>query len=170
MNKIRKRTVLYSGIFVALLIILVVRILYWQVIRGPELRARGESQQTASTNVAADRGTIYDRNGKVLAVADAKVQGARVTAKLGKLTPGKAEVTVTLYNSKDKKIYGVQTMPVLIVGKEQMPSYACTVDRLGRAIVNGKPYPVLIDEGVEVVRITEEALKASGYQPHESLL
>lgn len=38
------------------------------------------------------------------------------------------------------------------------------------AIVNGKPYPVLIDEGVEVVRITEEALKASGYQPHESLL
>ena len=80
------------------------------------------------------------RNGKVLAVADAKVQGARVTAELGKLTPGKAEVTVTLYNSKDKKIYGVQTIPVLIVGKEQMPSYACTVDRLGRAIVNGKPF------------------------------
>ena len=38
------------------------------------------------------------------------------------------------------------------------------------AIVNGKPYPVLLEEGVEVVRITEEALKASGYQPHESLL
>lgn len=67
MNKIRKRTVIYSGIFVALLAVLIVRILYWQVIRGPELRARGESQQTASTNVAADRGTIYDRNGKVLA-------------------------------------------------------------------------------------------------------
>lgn len=67
MNKIRKRTIIYSGIFVLCLAALVFRILYWQVVRGAELRTRGESQQMSSTNVAADRGTIYDRNGKVLA-------------------------------------------------------------------------------------------------------
>lgn len=67
MNKMRKKTVIYLAIFMACLLGLVVRILYWQVIRGPELRTRGESQQLARTNVSANRGTIYDRNGKVLA-------------------------------------------------------------------------------------------------------
>ena len=78
------------------------------------------------------------RNGKVLAVADAQVKGARVTAELGKLTPGKAEVTVTLYSSKDKKIYAEETKTVEIVDYRQLPANACTIDRLGRANVDGK--------------------------------
>jgi len=67
MNKMRRRTRVIFTVFLLCLIAIIVRVLYWQVIRGPELRTRGESQQTAKTNVNASRGTIYDRNGKVLA-------------------------------------------------------------------------------------------------------
>ena len=67
MNKMRKRTRVIFAVFLLCLTAIIVRVLYWQVIRGPELRTRGESQQTAKTNVNASRGTIYDRNGKILA-------------------------------------------------------------------------------------------------------
>ncbi|MBQ7794037.1 MAG: PASTA domain-containing protein [Clostridia bacterium] len=67
MNRLRKRTLVFFAVFVLCLIGLIGRIVYWQVFRGPELRTRGESQQTSSTNVTADRGTIYDRNGNALA-------------------------------------------------------------------------------------------------------
>ena len=66
-NKMKKRTLIYFGLFLAALVLLLGRIAYWQGIRGSELRARAESQQTARTNVTASRGTIYDRNGKALA-------------------------------------------------------------------------------------------------------
>ncbi len=67
LNGIKKRSLIILGLFVVVLIALVFRIAYWQIFRGPELRARAESQQTAKTNVTASRGTIYDRNGKALA-------------------------------------------------------------------------------------------------------
>lgn len=67
MNRMRKRTLVFFAVFLLCLIGLVGRIVYWQLFRGPELRTRGESQQTARINVTADRGTIYDRNGKALA-------------------------------------------------------------------------------------------------------
>ena len=38
------------------------------------------------------------------------------------------------------------------------------------AITEGIPYPVTINEGVEVVRVTEEARRISGYRPHQSAL
>lgn len=37
-------------------------------------------------------------------------------------------------------------------------------------IVDGIPYPVTIDEGVEVVRISDLIAEKSGYSPHESIL
>lgn len=67
MNKMRNRTLVVFGAFLLCLIMIVGRILYWQIFRGAELRTRGESQQTSKTNVNANRGTVYDRNGKVLA-------------------------------------------------------------------------------------------------------
>ena len=38
------------------------------------------------------------------------------------------------------------------------------------AITEGVPYPVTLAEGVEVVRVTEEAKRASGYKPHTNPL
>ncbi len=67
MNKLRKRTLVFLAVFVLCLIGLIGRIIYWQVVRGAELRTRGESQQMSSTNVTAPRGTVYDRNGATLA-------------------------------------------------------------------------------------------------------
>lgn len=63
----RVRTLVGLGVFFAALVVLLGRILYWQTVRGAELRARAESQQLNNTNITASRGTIYDRNGKALA-------------------------------------------------------------------------------------------------------
>ena len=38
------------------------------------------------------------------------------------------------------------------------------------AVTDGVPYPITIAEGVEVVRITEEAKRLSGYKPHTNPL
>ncbi len=40
---------------------------WWQIIKGPELAATAKKMQTSDTIERANRGTIYDRNGKVLA-------------------------------------------------------------------------------------------------------
>lgn len=67
MNKIRKRIVVILLVFIVALAYPVIKILYWQTVRGSELKDRAESQQNLKTNVSASRGTIYDRNGNVLA-------------------------------------------------------------------------------------------------------
>lgn len=46
---------------------LVMRLVYWQVIRGDEMSRRAKAQQTSSSIITASRGNIYDRNGKTLA-------------------------------------------------------------------------------------------------------
>ncbi len=55
------------ALLVILLIALIARVFYWQVVRGDELRDKAISQQTSKTNINASRGTIYDRNGKAIA-------------------------------------------------------------------------------------------------------
>lgn len=67
MNRMRNRMLVFFAIFLTLLVAVIGRIIYWQVFRAPELKTRGESQQMSRTNVNANRGTIYDRNGKPLA-------------------------------------------------------------------------------------------------------
>lgn len=67
MNRMRNRMLVFFAIFLTLLVAVIGRIVYWQVFRAPELKTRGESQQMSRTNVNANRGTIYDRNGKPLA-------------------------------------------------------------------------------------------------------
>lgn len=67
LNSIKKRTVLMAAIVLAILSVLVIRIAYWQIIRGDELSKKAKSQQQGVSVVTAPRGKIYDRNGKVLA-------------------------------------------------------------------------------------------------------
>ena len=54
-------------ILVTVLLLLILRVAYWQIVRGDDMRSAVERQQTGATNVIASRGTIYDRNGKALA-------------------------------------------------------------------------------------------------------
>lgn len=64
---IHKRMIAFYFIFLALIGILSVRTAYLTLIRGPQLRVKAEEQQTRDSLVSPKRGTIYDRNRKVLA-------------------------------------------------------------------------------------------------------
>ena len=67
LNEIRKKSGIISIVVVVLLGALVLRVAYWQIIRGEELSSKAKAQQQGSSIVTASRGSIYDRNGKVLA-------------------------------------------------------------------------------------------------------
>lgn len=67
LNEIKKRTVIMVLVVTAVLAALVVRVAYWQIIRGDELSGKAKAQQQGSSIITASRGNIYDRNGKVLA-------------------------------------------------------------------------------------------------------
>ena len=64
---IKKRTVVVFSIAFAALFALILRVAYWQMYRGSEMRAAAERQQTSRSEIIASRGSIYDRNGKALA-------------------------------------------------------------------------------------------------------
>ena len=52
--------------FSLLLIILIIRIGYWQIIKGEYLSASALQNQATKTTITAKRGTIYDANRKNL--------------------------------------------------------------------------------------------------------
>ena len=66
-NRIRKRAIVMTGAVVACLAALILRVSYWQIIRGEELWTKAKNQQQGSSVITAARGNIYDRNGKTLA-------------------------------------------------------------------------------------------------------
>ena len=67
LNEIRKKTLIMMLIVIGALAVLIVRVAYWQIIRGDELSSKAKAQQQGSSIITASRGSIYDRNGKVLA-------------------------------------------------------------------------------------------------------
>ncbi len=67
LGKMRKRCLISFSLAGVLLVALAGRIGYWQFVRGEELKTKAVAQQTRSSAVTAQRGTIYDRNGKVIA-------------------------------------------------------------------------------------------------------
>ena len=67
LGKMRKRCLISFSLAGVMLVCLTGRIGYWQFVRGEELKNKAVSQQTRSSAVTANRGTIYDRNGKVIA-------------------------------------------------------------------------------------------------------
>lgn len=64
---IKKRTWRLFAVFFICLGLLVLRLVYWQIIRGGEMQAAVNEQHNRKVTVSAPRGTIYDRNGKALA-------------------------------------------------------------------------------------------------------
>ena len=67
LNSIKKRILPMVILVLIGMALLVVRLVYWQIIRGEELSAKVKNQQTGSSVITASRGKIYDRNGKTLA-------------------------------------------------------------------------------------------------------
>ncbi len=66
-----KKLILLLVVFVLLFFILVVRIGYIQFVQGAWLKQREYRQSTSNTVISAKRGTIYDANGKALAISAA---------------------------------------------------------------------------------------------------
>jgi len=55
------------GLILLGMAVLLVRTAYWQFLKGPSLKQEAIEQQTRDSIVSSERGTIYDRNYKVLA-------------------------------------------------------------------------------------------------------
>jgi len=64
---IKKRMMVLYGCLLAGVAVLLLRTGYLQIIRGPGLKQAAVEQQTRDSIVSSERGTIYDRNMKVLA-------------------------------------------------------------------------------------------------------
>ena len=67
LNEIKRKSWILAVSALIALSALVLRVGYWQIIRGEELSSKAKAQQQGSSIITASRGTIYDRNGKVLA-------------------------------------------------------------------------------------------------------
>ena len=68
-KKVRTRIFVLMLAFCFVLTLLTVRVGYWQIVRGSELKKIAEANQTRDEMITPKRGTIYDRNMKELAVS-----------------------------------------------------------------------------------------------------
>ena len=67
---IQTRTLLLLGVFgVMTFVLLFTQLYHWQIAEHDELQSVAVRQQTLRTTVEASRGTIYDRNGTILAMS-----------------------------------------------------------------------------------------------------
>ncbi len=64
---IKKRMIVLYGLMLCGMAVLLLSTAYWQFLRGPALKQEAIEQQTRDSIVSSERGTIYDRNYKVLA-------------------------------------------------------------------------------------------------------
>jgi len=70
-SRMKKNVIICFSVIAAIFLGLVVRVGYWQFVRGEELKLKAVRQQTRERTVTANRGYIYDRNGNVLAKSTA---------------------------------------------------------------------------------------------------
>ena len=63
----KKRLRIFLIFYFIIIVVLLGRIFYWQVVRGSDMREEAYAQQTKNRKISPKRGIIYDRNGEVLA-------------------------------------------------------------------------------------------------------
>lgn len=66
---IRRRLALLMAVFAALFFCVGIQLFRLQILQGEELQRRAQKQWTSESVIAPQRGTIYDRNGKALAMS-----------------------------------------------------------------------------------------------------
>ena len=66
---LKKRLIAMLAAFAAIVAILIVRLAYIQFVQGDELQKRAFEIQNRGRTISPIRGTIYDRNGKKLAIS-----------------------------------------------------------------------------------------------------
>jgi len=131
---IRRRTLYFLLIFgVCSFVLLFTKLYDLTINRHEEMQERAARQQTQSTTISASRGTIYDRNGKILAVSatadtvflDPKAIQARAEEldkeRAKKLVEGLKEgETLPLSGDEYKKLIASTLAPILELEEEKI--------------------------------------------------
>lgn len=97
-----------SGLFIVLImlfILLIVRIAFLQFVEGSNLKKKASIQQTTTRTISANRGTIYDSKGRILA-SSANVDTVSVNPK-GILYSDKTEVPKEILASKFSELFSL---------------------------------------------------------------
>lgn len=68
-NNSKRNLILILGLVFICMLLLIIRLGWIQIVKGSEYSDRAIEQQTRDTPIEAERGTIYDTNGKELAVS-----------------------------------------------------------------------------------------------------
>ena len=68
-NKSKKNLIFVLGIVFFVMLLLIIRLGWIQIVRGEEYSEKALEQQTRDTPIEAERGTIYDTNGNELSVS-----------------------------------------------------------------------------------------------------
>ena len=68
-NKSKKNLIVILLLVFICMLVLCLRLGWLQIVRGDELSGKAIEQQTRDTPIEAERGVIYDTNGKELAVS-----------------------------------------------------------------------------------------------------
>lgn len=110
-NSSIKRLSRFKGVLYFLLVLLVVRLAYLQIISGPSLSKEASSQQTSTRTIDPSRGTIYDSNGKVLAIS-AEVDTVSVNPSKLKDSKGN-EVNKDFVANSFSNIFGIDSSEIL---------------------------------------------------------
>lgn len=94
----KKRMMVMFFIFLACMVIVVGRLGYYQLYKGAEYREKAAEQQTRDQTVAANRGSIYDRNMKTLAQSasceDIMINPRQIQSSVKSQEKRRAEATV----------------------------------------------------------------------------
>ncbi|MBE7028677.1 MAG: PASTA domain-containing protein [Ruminococcaceae bacterium] len=94
-NKIKKRIIIMFSCAIFLFVVLVVRIGYLTIVKGDEYKKQAIEQQTRDRLITPKRGTIYDRNGKPLAVS-ASVETVSISPPTVRKAENRDEIAETL--------------------------------------------------------------------------
>ena len=65
----KRRISVFIGIFMICFVVLIAQLFRWQIVQAEDLQRRALGQWTSTTVVSASRGSIYDKNGELLAVS-----------------------------------------------------------------------------------------------------
>lgn len=107
---LKKRLLVMLIVFTAIVIALIVKVGYIQFVQGEELQKKAYIQQNDSRTISPIRGTIYDRNGKDLAIS---IQVGTITCNPNNIKEGTADGIAdklsSLLDMDREKVYNLIT-------------------------------------------------------------
>ena len=109
-SNIKKLKIFSVSIFI-IFILLIIRLAYLQLVKGSSLSKEASAQQTTTETIKPSRGTIFDANGKVLAVS-AEVDTVSVNPSRLKYSNGD-DVSLEFVAQSFSNIFGIEYSEVL---------------------------------------------------------